>query len=80
VATWGSSGCYLEQNADVNAAPAEWDGGTALQAASGRGHLEVVRLLLERSFEVNAVPGKWDGRTAIQAASKVGHLEMVGCC
>lgn len=60
----------LERNADANAGPIKEDGRMALQAASGKAHVEVVRLLIERNADINAGPAGWDGRTALQVASE----------
>ncbi|EMD33438.1 hypothetical protein CERSUDRAFT_98545, partial [Gelatoporia subvermispora B] len=49
--------------------------GTALQATSYRGHLEVVRLLIEHDADVRTEGGYYG--TALQAASCRGHLEIV---
>jgi ankyrin repeat protein len=59
--------------ANVNAAV---DRRTALQAAAGGGHLEVVERLLAARADVNA-PAAVRGRTALQAAAGGGHLEVV---
>ncbi|KAJ5717688.1 hypothetical protein N7488_003334 [Penicillium malachiteum] len=50
---------------------------TPLQAAAGRGHLEVVERLLAAKADVNAPAGGSNGRTALQAAASGGHLEVV---
>ncbi|OAP54807.1 hypothetical protein AYL99_11255 [Fonsecaea erecta] len=50
--------------------------GTALQVASGEGHVEIVKLLLDSGADVNA-PGKRYSDTALQAASAKGHVEIV---
>jgi ankyrin repeat protein len=49
--------------------------GTALQAASKGGHLEIVQLLLNHGADVNIRRG--DSGTALQAASAIGYLEIV---
>ncbi|KAJ5910121.1 hypothetical protein N7504_004764 [Penicillium tannophilum] len=54
----------------------QW-GRTALQAAAGRGHLEIVKTLIQAKAEVNAAPAENDGRTALQAAAEGGHLEVM---
>ncbi|KAI5844239.1 hypothetical protein BZA05DRAFT_409495 [Tricharina praecox] len=61
----------------MNSAPAEWSGRTALQAASGGGHLAVVDRLLENRVGFKAPPARFNGRTALQAASAGGHLAVV---
>ena len=67
----------LQAKADVNAAPAIYDGRTALQAAAGGGYLAVVERLLEAKADVNAAPAIHDGRTALQAAAGGGYLAVV---
>ncbi|UKZ97145.1 uncharacterized protein TrAFT101_011912 [Trichoderma asperellum] len=56
---------------------ARYNGRTALQAASERGHLSIVKLLLERGAEVNAPPSPVAGRTALQAATRGGFGPIV---
>ncbi|KAL6894888.1 ankyrin repeat-containing domain protein [Trichoderma evansii] len=58
-------------------AVARYNGRTALQAASERGHLNIVKLLLQRGAEVNAPPSPVAGRTALQAASRGGFVAIV---
>ncbi|KAM3472159.1 hypothetical protein MY5147_005452 [Beauveria neobassiana] len=53
------------------------EGQTALQAACGGGHLEVVERLLGAGADVNTAVTKHSGQTALQAASGAGHLEVV---
>ena len=48
-----------------------------LQAAAGRGNLDVVQLLLEAGAGVNAPAGDECGRTALQAAVEYGHIDIV---
>lgn len=50
---------------------------TALQAAAGCGHIEVVEILISNSADVNASPSKENGRTALQAAAGSGHIKVV---
>ena len=49
--------------------------GNALQAASSRGHQQVVKLLLDQGAEVNAQGGHFGN--ALQAASSGGHQQIV---
>ncbi|TFA97726.1 Ankyrin repeat domain-containing protein 17 [Trichoderma ghanense] len=58
-------------------AVARYNGRTALQAASERGHLNIVKLLLQLGAEVNAPPSPSAGRTALQAASGGGFGAIV---
>ena len=63
--------------ADVNAAAADSGGHTALQAAAGGGHLEVVERLLVAKADVNAAAAKYAGHTAPQAATIGGRQEIM---
>ncbi|KAJ7067349.1 ankyrin repeat-containing domain protein [Mycena amicta] len=63
----------IGQGADVNAQGGEH--GNALQAASLKEHLEIVRLLLDQGAEVNTQGGFYGN--ALQAASAEGHMEIV---
>jgi ankyrin repeat protein len=58
-------------------AVARYNGRSALQAASERGHLSIVKLLLELGAEVNAPPSPVAGRTALQAAARGGFGVIV---
>jgi ankyrin repeat protein len=49
--------------------------GNALQAASARGHEQVVKTLLDKGAEVNAQGGKYGN--ALYAASCKGHKQVV---
>ncbi|KAK9445083.1 Pfs, NACHT and Ankyrin domain protein [Metarhizium brunneum] len=63
----------LDKGADVNAQGGYF--GNALQAASFRGHFEIVQLLLDKGADVNAQGGRFGN--ALQAASQDGHQEIV---
>ncbi|SLM37284.1 ankyrin repeat domain containing protein [Lasallia pustulata] len=63
----------LDKGADVNAQGKEY--GNALQAASERGHDQVVRMLLDKGANVNAQGGEYGN--ALQAASSRGHDQVV---
>ncbi|KAI5810847.1 ankyrin repeat-containing domain protein [Pyronema omphalodes] len=68
----------LDRGVDISAGENRRQGvRTALQAAAGAGHLEVVNQLLRVQADVNAEPSKEDGRTALQAAAEGGHLDVV---
>uniref|UniRef100_A0A8H8CH39 NACHT domain-containing protein n=1 Tax=Psilocybe cubensis TaxID=181762 RepID=A0A8H8CH39_PSICU len=60
---------------DVNVNTVGGKYGTALQAASNRGHELVVETLLKHGADVNAVAGKYG--TALQAACYRGHESVV---
>ncbi|KAJ7445338.1 ankyrin repeat-containing domain protein [Mycena latifolia] len=63
----------LERGGDANTQGGSY--GNLLQAASHKGHIEIVRLLLDRGASVNAHGGKY--RTPLRAASERGHIEIV---
>ena len=63
----------VDDGADVNAQGGYY--GNALQAASSRGHREIVELLLNNGADVNA-QGRYYGN-ALQDASWGGHREIV---
>jgi hypothetical protein len=63
----------LENGAGVNAAGGRY--GSALQAASVKGNLDICRLLLENDAGVNTVGGTFG--SALQVASFHGHVEFV---
>ncbi|KAI9767041.1 MAG: hypothetical protein M1840_006000 [Geoglossum simile] len=54
-----------------------YNGRTALQAAAGSGHFDVVERLLWANADVNAAAAEHDGRTALQAAAGGGHVVVV---
>ena len=53
------------------------DGRTALQLASGYGHMSIVSYLLWEGASINAPASRWKGRTALQAAAGGGNLLIV---
>jgi ankyrin repeat protein len=63
----------LDKGADVNAQGGEY--GNALQAASSRGHQEIVQLLLDKGADVNAQGGEYGN--ALPAASWGGYQGVV---
>ncbi|KAF7340364.1 p-loop containing nucleoside triphosphate hydrolase [Mycena venus] len=67
----------LEGGSDANAVGVHFNNivSTAVQAASTRGHLAIVHLLLQSGADVNTESS--DGTTALQVASKNGHIEVV---
>ncbi|KAK7711260.1 hypothetical protein SLS63_012693 [Diaporthe eres] len=54
-----------------------YNGRTALQAASERGHVHLVSRLLDLGADVNAPPSPTAGYTAVQAAAGGGYTEIV---
>ncbi|KAK2930486.1 Ankyrin repeat [Fusarium oxysporum f. sp. vasinfectum] len=69
----GAARDLTTEGADVNA-QGGWFG-NALQAASLKGKLEVVQILLDKGADVNAQGGEYDN--ALQAASYNGNPEIV---
>ncbi|EXL75562.1 hypothetical protein FOPG_09409 [Fusarium oxysporum f. sp. conglutinans race 2 54008] len=67
----GAARDLTTEGADVNAQGGKY--GNALQAASYKGNLEVVQLLLDKGVDVNAQGGKYGN--ALQAASYKGKLD-----
>ncbi|KAI9856111.1 MAG: hypothetical protein M1813_009229 [Trichoglossum hirsutum] len=63
----------LEKGADVNAQGGDY--GNALQAASAKGHDQIVQQLLEKGADINAQGGYYGN--ALQAASFEGHDQIV---
>ncbi|KAI9651617.1 MAG: hypothetical protein M1831_000577 [Alyxoria varia] len=79
--TTGIVRMLLDKGAEVNAQNDMWksmhgyNARNALQAASFKGHLEVVRILLDEGADVNTGSGHCGN--ALQAASWKGHREVV---
>jgi hypothetical protein len=67
------TGLLPNQGANVNARGGRF--GNALQAASWRGHEQIVKTLLDKGAEVNAQGGHFGN--ALQAASEGGHEQIV---
>ncbi|KAF5337853.1 hypothetical protein D9758_016158 [Tetrapyrgos nigripes] len=63
----------MENGADVNAQGGQY--GTALQAASWGGNVDIVKLLLENGADLNAQGGQYGN--ALQAASSKGNVDIV---
>ncbi|KAJ6474361.1 hypothetical protein C8R45DRAFT_1217412 [Mycena sanguinolenta] len=63
----------LEYNADPNIVGGTY--GTALQAATYRGKIDIVRMLLEHSADPNMVGGRYG--TALQAAARSKNIDIV---
>jgi hypothetical protein len=71
-----STNWLLEKGADVNA-QVEWYG-TALQAASAEGHVQIVQRLLNKGANINAQGGRYGTSLyALRAASAEGHDQIV---
>ena len=66
----------MAEGADINAISANTHDLTALMAASGNGHTEVVKLLLNKGADVN-IKGSKASATALLYASIGGHEEII---
>ncbi|KAH8732611.1 ankyrin repeat-containing domain protein [Phaeosphaeriaceae sp. PMI808] len=62
--------------ADIHAAPAPRDGGTALQHAAAFGCIRTVKILLDHGADINA-PASINGQSALEAAAKNSRLDTV---
>ncbi len=60
---------------NVNADPG-FGGQTALQAAAGAGHLDVVKHLLDAGADVNTKQAGEGQLTALHAVAKAGHSDV----
>ena len=67
----------ISQGADVNAAPSDFSGRTALQAACYSANERIVYLLLEKGVEVNEDVAPVGGRSSLEGAVKAGHLGII---
>ena len=67
----------IQAGADVNAAPAENHGMTALQGACHGGHLDIVRELYGNNADIRASQSIIEGRSALHAAAEGGHVATV---
>ncbi|SLM34046.1 Ankyrin repeat-containing domain, partial [Lasallia pustulata] len=70
---WGILVSFLDEGADINAQCGVY--GNALEAASERGHDQVVRMLLDKGADVNAQGGVYGN--ALYAASSRGQDQVV---
>ncbi|KAK2611838.1 hypothetical protein N8I77_005159 [Diaporthe amygdali] len=68
---------HMKVSQTSSVAVARYNGRTALQAASERGHMSLVRRLLELGADVNAPPSPTAGYTALQAAVGGGYGVIV---
>jgi len=74
----------IHSAANVNMAATDNDySRTALQAACGAGHLDIVTILVNNNADVNAVAGSRYGATALQATAIKGYFKicqmLIGC-
>ena len=68
----------LNHEADVNAAPAMFEGGTALQLAAINGNLEIARVLIEHGARLDIPPPRGRlGRWPLEGAAENGRLDMI---
>ena len=68
----------LSKDADPNIAPSDPRNGnySALLYASGRGHTEIVKLLLDKRANITRYE-IFDGKNSLSFASENGHVEIV---
>lgn len=62
--------------ADANAPPANFASGTALQLASIKGYVDIVKWLISIHADVDATAGS-HGRTALEGAAEHGRTHVV---
>ncbi|BCR94326.1 uncharacterized protein AKAW2_11372S [Aspergillus luchuensis] len=67
----------LDHGANVNSAPSEYGGATALQIAAIQGYLGIARKLIDLDADVNAAPARLNGRTALEGAAEHGRIDML---
>ncbi|KAK7413860.1 hypothetical protein QQX98_007277 [Neonectria punicea] len=73
----GTVDYLLKAGAEVNAPPAKFAGGTALQLAAIKGYLGLAKLLLDLGAHATAMPSPRFGRSAIEGAAEHKRLDMV---
>lgn len=67
----------LDMGIDINGAPAQYGGATALQLAAIRGYLGIARKLIGLGADINANSAMFDGRTALEGAAEHGRIDML---
>lgn len=68
---------FVDNGADLNAAPYHRGGRTAVQAAAESGEPELVIFLINSGAAINADAAAYDGLTCLQAAASTGNLVLV---
>ncbi|KAH6999553.1 ankyrin repeat-containing domain protein [Ilyonectria destructans] len=68
---------FVDNGADLNAAPYHRGGRTALQAAAESGEPEMAIFLINSGAAINADAAAYDGLTCLQAAVSCGNLVLV---
>ncbi|KAH6977414.1 ankyrin repeat-containing domain protein [Ilyonectria sp. MPI-CAGE-AT-0026] len=68
---------FVDNGADLNAAPYHRGGRTALQAAVESGEAELVIFLINSGAAINADAAAYNGLTCLQAAVSCGNLVLV---
>lgn len=68
---------FVDNGADLNAAPYHRGERTALQAAARSGNVDLVTLLIEKGGDINADAAAYDGFTCLQGAASSGNLALV---
>lgn len=68
---------FLDMGVDINGAPAQHGGATALQPAAIRGYLGIARIFIDLGADINANGALFDGRTALEGAAEHGRIDML---
>lgn len=78
-----SAGCepicnkLCEVGMEVNMMCQSWSYGSALAAASVKGHVEIIRLLVNRGADINMLLRNQFFGSALEAAAAEGHIEII---